>query len=242
MPACANLQKIASSARSSFSALCNPRFAAATLISWDQGCQNMPPQPQVHNLSTRALDELAMDSSTAPPLNDSSRGFQERTRLEIGNNDLRILRDIENPESQVQESNCSDQFDLSSPKQSEESTCTASDKLETVAIDSSTTPPSNGFSLSSPEQVGTENGSESRISRKHTTKDSEAQESKCSDYPDPSSPNKLAESTDSTDQALREATQRGEFLGDDDPEDPLNWPVWKKTYHSLSVSFYCFCV
>ena len=203
----------------------------------------MPPQPQVHNLSTQSLDKLAMDSSTAPPLNDSSRGSQERTRLEIGNNDLRILRDHENPESQGQEPKCSDHFDLSSPKQLEESTYTTSDKLETVVIESSTTPPSNGSSLSSPEQVGTENGSESRISRKHeASADSEVQESRCSDYPDPSSPNKLAESTDSTDQALREATQRGEFLGDDDAEDPLNWPVWKKTYHSLSVSFYCFCV
>ena len=74
------------------------------------------------------------------------------------------------------------------------------------------------------------------------TSRSEAQESKCSDYLDSSTSEKQVGTTDPTDQALREATRRGEFLGDNDPEDPLNWAVWKKTYHSLSVSFYCFCV
>lgn len=187
------------------------------------------------------LDELAMDSSTAPPLNDSSLGSQEQTRLEVGN-DFRILGDHESHEPQAQEQKCSDHLDPSSSKQSEEFTYTANHKLEKPAIDGSTTSPSNGSSFGSPEKIKIENGSETRNSRDHEASESKAQESKCSDYLDPSSTPKLAESNESTDQALREATQRGEFLGDDDPEDPLNWPVLKKAYHSLSVSFYCFCV
>jgi hypothetical protein len=28
--------------------------------------------------------------------------------------------------------------------------------------------------------------------------------------------------------------------GPNDPEDPLNWPVWKKVYHTAMVGFLCF--
>ena len=187
------------------------------------------------------LDKLAMDSSTPQPLNDSSRGYQEQTTLEVGN-DFRILGNHESHEPQAQEPKCSDHLDLSSSKQLEEFNFTANHKLEKLAIDGSATSPSNGSSIGSPDKINTENGSETRSSRDHEASESKAQDSKCSDYLDPSSPGKPAESNESTDQALREATQRGEFFGDDDPEDPLNWPVLKKAYHSLSVSFYCFCV
>lgn len=28
--------------------------------------------------------------------------------------------------------------------------------------------------------------------------------------------------------------------GPDDPENPMNWPVWKKVYHTTMVGFLCF--
>ena len=156
-----------------------------------------------------------MESSTVPPLNDSSLGSRDQTRLEVGN-DIRLMGYHASPEPQAQESNRSNRSDPSSRKEWEESTISVNHQLE--------------------------NDKKLQMLGDHETLRSKAQESKRSNSLDPPPPEKLAESTDSTDQALREATQRGEFLGDDDPEDPLNWSVWKKTYHSLSVSFYCFCV
>jgi hypothetical protein len=31
-----------------------------------------------------------------------------------------------------------------------------------------------------------------------------------------------------------------DFCGPDDLEDPLNWPVWKKVYHTTMVGLLCF--
>lgn len=31
-----------------------------------------------------------------------------------------------------------------------------------------------------------------------------------------------------------------EWEGADDPENPLNWPAWKKVYHITMVGFLCF--
>ena len=109
-------------------------------------------------------------------------------------------------------------------------------------MDSSTTPPPNGSSLELQHSSELEEGEKLGTTEDHKSPEPGSKESKCSNDLDSSSSRRLEGTDDSSDQALREATQQGEFLGDDDPEDPLNWPFWKKTFHSLIVSFYCLCV
>lgn len=41
---------------------------------------------------------------------------------------------------------------------------------------------------------------------------------------------------------LQQANQAGEWNSPEDPEDPLNWSIAKKTYQSAIPSVYCFTV
>jgi hypothetical protein len=41
---------------------------------------------------------------------------------------------------------------------------------------------------------------------------------------------------------LEQSTQAGDWSGPDDLDDPQNWGIAKKTYHSMIPSIYCFTV
>ena len=55
---------------------------------------------------------------------------------------------------------------------------------------------------------------------------------------------KIASNSDTpqnqTDMLVAKIQTAQDWDGPDDPEDPLNWPIWKKVYHTAMVGFLCF--
>ena len=47
---------------------------------------------------------------------------------------------------------------------------------------------------------------------------------------------------DASESPLQQANQAGEWSSPEDPENPLNWSIGKKAYHSAIPSIYCFTV